>query len=257
MTPGATAESARIEFNGQSKFVVQWEADAAVEMARGHHQAALAIFDMILSAFPRYAKAWYNKAIILHSGLRDFPGALSAYERAQAALPGNTDILHNKAKLLSEMRRDKEAAAVYEEVLGVDPKYVKSLEGYGALLINNGVPQRAEPLLEKAVALYEKNGFDSYRALQLLATAYTNMGKNKEAIKALDRALEKHPQDDSLWEGKGIANSNMERYREAVQSFTQALRLNGANKFALDTRAQLLEVCKQHKIRFADAELAY
>ncbi len=255
--PGKSAETAQIEFQGQRKFVIQWETDAAVEMARENHQAALQLFDMILFAFPHYAKAWYNRAIILHTGTRDFDGALAAYNKAHASLPGNTDILHNKAKLLVEMRREKEAAAIYEQVLRLDPKYVKSLEGYGALLINAGAPERAEAFLERAVDLYEKKGQDPYRALQLLATAYTNAGKSREALKALDRAVAKHPNDDSLWEAKGIALSNMEKYREAVEALTQALRLNRGNKFALDTRTQLVEVCKQRKIRFSDFELAY
>jgi tetratricopeptide (TPR) repeat protein len=255
--PGKSAETAQIEFQGHTKFVIQWETDAAVEMSRGNHQAALAVFDMILSAFPHYAKAWYNRAIILHQGFRDYDGALYAYDKAHAALPQNTDILHNKARLLAEMKREKEAAAVYEQVLRIDPKYVKSLEGYGALLINAGAPERAEQYLDRAATLYEKSGQDPYRALQLLATAYTNAGKTKDALRTIDKALGKHPQDDSLWEAKGIALSNMEKYREAVQAFTQALRLNRANRFAFDTRTQLLQVCRERKIRFSDGELAY
>jgi len=131
------------------------------------------------------------------------------------------------------------------------------LEGLGALLINEGQPDRAEGYLERAIDLYEKKNQDPYRALQLLATALTNAGKNKEAVKAIDRALNKHPQDDTLWEAKAIALSNMEKYREAVAAFTQALRINRTNRFALDTRTQLLEVCKQNKIRFSDAELNF
>jgi tetratricopeptide (TPR) repeat protein len=255
--PGKSAETAQIEFQGQTKFVIQWETDAAVEMSRGNHQGALAVFDMILQAFPHYAKAWYNRAVILHEGFRDFPGALAAYDKAHKALPQNTDILHNEARLLAEMRQPKEAEAAYLEVLRIDPKYVKSLEGLGALLINEGASGRAEGYLERAVDLYAKKGQDAYRALQLLATAYTNSGKNKEAIKAIDRALGAHPQDDTLWEAKGIALSNMDKYREAVAAFTQALRINRANRFALETRTQLLEVCKQNKIRFTDGELAF
>lgn len=257
MIPGATAETARIEVNGTAKFVIEWEADAALEMSRGNARKAMEIYEIILQAFPSYAKAWYNKAVILHTTLREPERALEAYERAGKALPGNLDILHNKAKLLAEMRRTEEAMAAYEQVLRVDPDYVKSLEGYAALLINGGASDRAEPMLLRAEGLYSKGGRDPYRALQLLATAYTNMGRSKDALKALDRALAAHPQDDTLWEARGIALSNMERYREAVQCFTQALRLNRTNRFALDTRTQLLEVCKQHKIRFAESELAF
>ena len=255
--PGKNAETAQIELQGQTKYVIQWETDAAVEMARGEFARALSIFDMILQAFPHYAKAWYNRGVILHQGMRDFEGALYAYNKAHAALPQNTDILHNKAKLLSEMKREKEAAVTYEQVIRIDPKYVKSLEGLGALYINSGQPEAAEKYLDRAVTLYEKSGQDPYRALQLLATAYTNAGKSKEAIKALDKALNKHPQDDTLWEAKGIALSNMDKYREAVQCFTECLRLNRSNRFASETRQQLLEVCKERKIRFSDAELAY
>lgn len=255
--PGKNAETAQIEYMGQTKFVIQWETDAAVEMSRGNYREALAVFDMILQAFPHYAKAWYNRGVILHQGMRDFPSALIAYDKAHAALPQNTDILHNKAKLLAEMKREKEAAAIYEQVLKIDPKYVKSLEGLGALYINAGQPDPAEKYLDRAVTLYEKSGQDPYRALQLLATALTNAGKNKEAIKALDKALSKHQKDDSLWEAKAIALSNMEKYREAVQCFTECLRLNRGNRFAFDTRAQLLEVCKERKIRFSEFELAF
>lgn len=257
VTPGATAETARIEFGGQTKFIVEWEAEAALEMSRSNPRKAVEIYDVILAAFPKYAKAWYNKAVILHSATREYDRALDAYDRAHSALPGNLDILHNKAKLLSELRRDSEAAAAYEQVLRADPNYLKSLEGYAALLINGGHPEQAEGLLVRAEGLYSKSGQDPYRALQLLATAYTNMGRSKDALKAIDRALAKHPQDDTLWEARGIALSNIERYREAVQCFTQALRLNRTNRFALETRQQLLEVCNQHKIRFTEGELAF
>lgn len=226
-------------------------------MSRSNPRRAVELYDVILAAFPKYAKAWYNKAIILHTALHEFDRALDAYDRAHHALPSNLDILHNKAKLLSELRRDGEAAAAYEQILRRDPNYLKSLEGYAALLINGGHPDRAEPLLVRAESLYAKNGQDPYRALQLLATAYTNMGKSKDALKAIDRALATHPQDDTLWEARGIALSNVDRYREAVQCFTRALQLNRSNRFALETRQQLLEVCAQHKIRFSEAELAY
>lgn len=255
--PGPNAESARIEAGGESKLVIEWETEAALEMARGNNKRALQIYDLILFAFPNYAKAWYNKAIILHTGTREYERALDAYDRAHRALPGNLDILHNKAKLLSELRRVPEAEAVYAQVLKADPKYVKSLEGYGALLINTSRPAEAEPLLRRAEHAYEKLRQDPYRSQQLLATAYTNMGRTKDAIKVLDAAIRRHPQDDSLWEAKGIAFSNMEKYKDAVQCLTQALRLNRGNKFAFETRQQVLEVCKQNKITFAPSELAF
>jgi tetratricopeptide (TPR) repeat protein len=256
VTAGTTAETTRIESGGRSKLVVEWEADAGLEIARGEPKRGLDIYDIILAAFPRYAKAWYNKALLLHSTLRDFPRALEAYDRALEGAPGNVDILHNKAKLLAEMRRPRDAASLYEEVLRANPEYLKSLEGYSALLINAGRPRDAEPLLRRAEKIYRKTGEDPYRALHLLATALTNLGEPKEAVKVVDEALARHPNDDTLWEAKGIALSNLERYRDAVTCFTRALRLNRSNQFAWDTRRQLVEVCKERKIRFSDAELA-
>jgi tetratricopeptide (TPR) repeat protein len=255
--PGPNAESARIEAGGESRLVVEWETEAALELSRGNPRRAVEIYDLILYGFPHYAKAWYNKAIILHTSTREYAKALVAYDQAHRALPGNLDILHNKAKLLSEMRRTQEAEATYAQVLKADPGYVKSLEGYAALLINTNRPAEAEPLLRRARAVYEKSKQDPYRALQLLATALTNMGKPKDAVKVLDAVLGRHPNDDSLWEAKGIALSNMDRYRDAVLCLTQALRLNRTNRFAWDTRQQLLEVCRQHKISFAPPELAF
>jgi len=256
VVPGRTADTAKIEYKGQLRLVAQWEADAALELARGNPRRSLEIYDVILAAFPQYAKAWYNKAVTLHTATREFDQALVAYERAERLLPGNLDILHNKAKLLSEMRRDPEALATYERILQADPHYVKSLEGASALLINAGQPDRAEPLLRRAVDIYIQAGKDPYRAQQLLATALTNIGRSKEAVKLIDTAIGRHPEDDSLWEARGVALSNMEDYREAVLSLTRALRLNRGNRFAWDTRQQLLAVCQQRRVRFSDAELA-
>lgn len=254
--PGQTADTAKIEYNGQTKLVAQWEADAALEMARGNAQHSLEIYDVILAAFPQYAKAWYNKAVTLHTALRDYDKALWAYENAERFLPGNLDILHNKAKLLAEMRRHQEALATYDRVLKANPNYLKSLEGAAALLINTGQPQRAEPMLRRAVDIYVKAGKDPYRAQQLLATALTNVGRSKEAVKIIDAAIGRHPEDDSLWEARGVALSNMEDYREAVLSLTKALRINRENRFAWETREQLLAVCKQNKVKFRDKDLA-
>jgi tetratricopeptide (TPR) repeat protein len=256
VVPGRTAETAKIEYKGKLKLVAQWEADAALDLARGNPLKSLEIYDMILTAFPQYAKAWYNKAVTLHTALREFDKALYAYGMAQRFLPQNLDILHNKAKLLSEMRRNREALATYDQVLKANPDYLKSLEGAAALLINAGQPERAEPLLTRAVDIYVRAGRDPYRARQLLATALTNVGRSKEALKLIDTEIVNHPEDDSLWEARGIALSNMEDYREAVISLTRALRINNSNRFAWDTRQQLLTVCKQNKVRFSNADLA-
>ena len=242
MTPGATAETARIEYAGQTRFVIEWEAEAALELARENPTRSLELYEAILAGFPQYAKAWYNKAVILHTVFREYDRALDAY---------------NRARLLSEMRRTEEAMAGYDAVLRIDPAYLMSLEGYGALLINAGAPEKAEPLLERAIRIYEKKGKDPYRSQQLLATAYSNLGRNKEALKAIDAAMKAHPKDDSLWEARGIAYSNMEKYREAVECLTEALRINRMNRFAFDTRTQLLEVCRQHKIHFTPGQLAF
>ncbi len=256
VVPGRTADTAKIEYKGKLKLVAQWEADAALDLARGNPGKSLEIYDMILTAFPQYAKAWYNKAVTLHTAMHEFDKALYAYEMAQRFLPRNLDVLHNKAKLLSEMRRDREALATYDQVLKANPNYLKSLEGAAALLINAGQPERAEPLLTRAVDIYVRAGRDPYRARQLLATALTNVGRSKEALKLIDTEIVNHPEDDSLWEARGIALSNMEDYREAVISLTRALRLNNGNRFAWDTRQQLLTVCKQNKVRFSNADLA-
>ena len=254
--PGPTADTAKIEWRGQLKIVAQWETDAALEMTRGDSQKALLIYDVILTAFPRYAKAWYNKAYVLHTQIRDYPRALEAYDRARKALPGNLDIIHNMAKLLADMRKHDEALAAYAQVLQQDPNYLKSLEGSGALLINTGRPQDAIPRLERAVEIYKQKAQDPYRAQQLLATAYSNLGREKDALRLLDAAIGRHPEDDSLWEARGIALSNEGRYRDAVMSLTKALRINKRNKFAWDTREQLLDVCKQNKIKFSEGELS-
>ncbi len=256
VVPGATADTAKIEFDGHLRLVAQWEAEAALELTRGNPRRSLEIYDAILTAFPQYAKAWYNKAVTLHTAMRDFNNALFAYESAERLLPGNLDILHNKAKLLSEMRRNQEALATYERVLQANPNYLKSLEGAAALLINSGQPDRAEPLLNRAVNIYVKAGKDPYRAEQLLATALTNIGRSKEAVKLIDKAIARHPDDDSLWEARGVALSNMEDYREAVLSLTRALRINRSNRFAWETREQLIAVCKQRRVRFSEKDLA-
>jgi len=84
--------------------------------------------------------------------------------------------------ILFVARRYSEATRELRSVLAVHPDDVSALWDLGFVLIVEGRPQEAIPILEKTVALTDRNP----GAVELLATAYARAGNRTQALRLID-----------------------------------------------------------------------
>jgi tetratricopeptide (TPR) repeat protein len=235
------------------KTVDDWEGDATILLTRGDIFGALHIYEEILKVYPHYTRAWYNRAVILASYVKDYRGALWAYDQALAIEPKNPDILHNKAKLLLDLGKYDEAEKGFIRVLQQKPGYGKSLMGLAIAYVNTGrfdEALRAVSLAERAkLSKDEKANMLSVKAIVL-----NNLGKSKQAIKAAKAALALNPKDDSLWETMGIAYYNIKKFREAVRCLNRAIQINAQNVSARQMKRDILDSLADLGITIYDEE---
>jgi Flp pilus assembly protein TadD len=71
--------------------------------------------------------------------------------------------------------------------------------------------------------------------------ALNNLGRYKQAISVVNKAIEVNPKDDGVWETKGAALAALGKYREALMCFEESLRLNPNNASAKTAKDQVVD----------------
>jgi tetratricopeptide (TPR) repeat protein len=100
----------------------------------------------------------------------------------------------------------------------------------GAQLLEQGKPQEAVAILERALQLDVKN----VPALLNLGGAYVMVGRHQEAVPLLEAARDQEPDNAMIWINLGAAYlgnpvlANAEQQMQAIQAFETALELNPA-----------------------------
>ena len=230
------APSAWVEFVSQEvepltedvssfKTVDDWEGDATILLTRGDIFGALHIYEEILKVYPQYTKAWYNRAVILASYVKDYRAALWAYDQALAIEPKNPDILHNRAKLMLDLGLYEDAEKGFIKVLQQRPNYIKSLMGLAIAYVNTGRFVEAHRAIEMAER-HKLTKDEKANLLSVKAIVLNNIGKSKQSIKVAKAALALNPKDDSLWETMGISYYNLKKFRESIACLNRAIQLN-------------------------------
>ncbi len=249
----AQEDEALVEEISSFKTVDDWESDATILLTRGDIFGALHIYEEILKVYPKYTKAWYNRAVILANYVKDFRGAIWAYDQALAIEPKNPDILHNKAKLLLDLGMYEDAERVFIKVLQQRPNYTKSLMGLAIAYVNTGKFEEAM----RAVELAERHKLSKPEKANLLsvkAIVLDNLGKSKQAIKVAKEALAMNPKDDSLWETMAVAHFNLKKFKEAVACLNRAIQLNPQNANLRQMKRDILDNLAEMGISVYDEE---
>jgi TolB-like protein/Tfp pilus assembly protein PilF len=103
----------RIESNTNTAAAVKQAADRAMELA------------------PEAGESWVAQGAYRYRVLRDFSGALAAYEEAQKRLPNNTLVYEYMAYVQRRLGRWQDAEASYKKALQLDPRDIQLLSSMG------------------------------------------------------------------------------------------------------------------------------
>lgn len=192
---------------------------------RGDLFLASGIYDDILKAVPDSADALHYKGMIQHQ-VGESEEAIALISRALELVPVYPAALNNLGNVLRESGRLEEAQERYREVLEISPEHVDALVNMG--VVQNGLRNTSEALeyLKKALAvdpehaaawhnlgnLYsQKKLYDEARSafekaaelapadtkpFKEIAKVLYKAGNKKEAVKTLERVLDRNPEDE-------------------------------------------------------------
>src|SRR5438128_563799 len=87
--------------------------------------------DRAMALAPEAGESWVAKGAYHYRVLRDFEGAVTAYQEAQRRLPNNAFLLQNLAFVLRRVGPCKDAETNYNKALELDPRDVSLLSSLG------------------------------------------------------------------------------------------------------------------------------
>lgn len=131
----------------------------------------------------------------------DLNGALVDYVKALGANPNDADLHYRVARIHTALGNDRIAQQAYLAALKLQPEHVDALEGLGLLLLRNGQPSQARPLLVKAIAKDPSR----WRALNGLGIVLDLKGEHGTAQTLFGKALALRPDDPELLNNLGFS----------------------------------------------------
>jgi tetratricopeptide (TPR) repeat protein len=141
---------------------------------------------------PEAGESWTAKGAYLYRILRDFEGAVAAYQEAQRRLPNNSFVLQNLAFVQRRVGRWQEAETSFTKALALDPLDVPLLSAMGGEFYNYLRRfDQAHAFFDRALAIAP----DSETAHSGKAGVLQNEGRLAEAAQELARIAEDSTDD--------------------------------------------------------------
>ncbi len=162
------------------------------------------------SVFDRnFRLGWYaNKA-------NDLNMAIRAYQQIVAAGEANAVVLNNLAGSLVLTQQFEEAAKVYEQVLIIQPNYLKARINYASVLMELHQFGAACEILSGIVQEHPTH----FQAIRNLGLAYYQDGRLQEAIEMFHRTIQIQPQISDMQYHLGMALLAQKDTLMAMQAF--------------------------------------
>jgi tetratricopeptide (TPR) repeat protein len=176
--------------------------------------------------------------------------ALDCAEEALRLAPRLVDALSVRADALAALDRLPEAQLAYARALAIDPENPLTLYGAADLFVRrlSGERDALETGLEyalrgaRAAARPPFKDKELAADLQLLAgIAQNDLGRNREALGHLDKALAVFPEDPDVAYERGVAFFELCRFQEAQRAFDRTLALAPDDPSALHELGLLAE----------------
>ncbi|MGZ4020164.1 MAG: tetratricopeptide repeat protein [Flavisolibacter sp.] len=166
-------------------------------------------------------KSYYEK--------EDLGNAIKYFNFAAKEDPTNPEIPYTIARAYADMMNYKEAIPNFLKAIELkpDPRWI-----YETALIYYALPDEQNSLKYMLMA-GEKGYKQDNEYLQNLAIAYTNAGKQDEAINLLKGILEKRPTDINVINMLAEANYDGKKYDEAIAYYDKLMQIDSKNAEAL------------------------
>lgn len=160
----------------------------------------------------------------VYESVGKLPEALEAYKKAVAADPGNNDSYLDYTRLLMDVDRYDDAAALIQQGIRNSPDAYALEIRLGAIDLMRGENDAAQQSFQKAITEHPEIAL-GYVAL---AKAYMQVGKDKEAADMLSNARKKLARDFALEYVYGLVSEQIGNTEEAINALKNAEQMQPA-----------------------------
>lgn len=162
---------------------------------RGRQKEALDYFRLAAALDPERSDLWIWLGNV-ELGLGKYVQAAKAYRQALRLTPNDAQVRSNLAVTLDNLEEKEASLAEYRQALAIDPDLADGLNNLALALHKRDEREEAERLLRHCTAKHPRYALGWAN----LGMVLQGMGKLKEAVAAIDRALELTPdQPGWLW----------------------------------------------------------
>jgi tetratricopeptide (TPR) repeat protein len=120
------------------------------------------------------------------------------------------------------------AEKAFRRAVEIEPSNASYLYNYGWFLDQEDRRAEAATLYERAIA----SSSLSFEAMNNLALIEAARGRPVRALALLNRAVESNPDNEGTFLNRGNYYASVHHWKEAIQDYAQALKLNPANVIA-------------------------
>ena len=164
-----------------------------VYLQQGRYQESIPYFQKALQIEPYFTT--YSNLGTAYFNLKQFPQAVEMFEKAAALNPNETTTTVNLADAYRSAGQKDKARDSYQRAISLgykelqtNPQDANAMIEIALSYANLGDGQQAETFIKRARAI-DKNNVEY---IYIQAEIYALLGKNAEALKALQDSLEKH-----------------------------------------------------------------
>jgi predicted O-linked N-acetylglucosamine transferase (SPINDLY family) len=238
--------------NGDALFIL-----ALTEIKRQRFRQADQLLGRVIALNPEAALAWAHRGNA-RIALKDFDGAVAAFDRAIAIAPTFVEVHFNRAKLLKDLGRLDEALAGYDRCVAVAPRFLDGLINRGNLLGLLGRHDEALSCYDQCLALQPTQVEALYNRGKVLAKC----ARHVDALASYERVLAFRPDFSPAYFGRAYVKTLICDWRDfdeegrridaaveeaagAMPAFHLLARLSPAGQLRC-ARSHVAQTCASH-----------
>jgi tetratricopeptide (TPR) repeat protein len=188
--------------------------------------------------------------IMLKNRLSDYKGAMVEIDSMLKVYPTGNELLYlERGKALHALTKVEEAESMFEQAMGLNPENVEVYHQLCLLNIERDAFRQAISIANKAIELNDQQANGWY----LKGRALMGLEQGEEAFVAINQGLEldsEHPEVGHYY--LGMAFEKMGKKQQAIDTYSQAIKLNDAYADAYYTRGLLQKKMNDLKAAAAD-----
>lgn len=217
--------------------------DRGVRLAeRGNFQRALTYFEEVMQRAPDYALVYANIGFC-HYKLGATGDAQRAYEQAQELDPSDAETYYDLGCIHHGQGQRNAALECFRETLRLQPNHAEAYTAMEQVRIELGMPaiENVHTVEADAAQAKAKQTDNSERVVQLLrkGEASYEEGDMEGALEAWNQAAKLDSKNPQIHNNRAAAFYELERYKEAIDACSHALRIDPNYTIAHVTRAEI------------------